>query len=92
MCEKKPYCNRLIDDCLTKTVERINKYSSYKTLACCCGHGVYVPTIIIRNKRTRRVFEFFTRMQLTPKKRNRYYKSDKNKLYFVPEVVKKIKN
>ena len=85
MCEKKSYCNREVDECLQKTVRHINRRTPYKTLACCCGHSRYLSTIIIKNKQGK-VFELFSRLSLEEKKRNRYYKSDKEGYYFIPKV------
>lgn len=87
MCEKKPYCNREIDACLKKTVKRINKYSQYKTLLCCCGHEKYNPTIIIQHKQTKDIFELFTKLPLPFRKRKRYYRKDKEGFYFIPEII-----
>lgn len=53
-----------------------------KTLACCCGHGVYSKTIVI--KRGKKIIEFFTDTVI-PRKRN-FYKRDKEGLYYIPEV------
>lgn len=89
MCDKLPYCNRKIDDCLLTTVKRINKSKNIRTLASCCGHGKYKPTIVIivNNKD---VYEFFTKTKLDRKKRNRYYKTDVDKYYYIPELLKPI--
>jgi len=93
MCEKKYLkqgnCNPRIDKCLQKTIDRINKYSPFKTLASCCGHGVYNPTIIIKAK-DRKIYEFFTKKPIEIKKRNRYYKKDKKGYYYIPEIAKPI--
>lgn len=83
MCAKLPYCNPRIDGCLKKTVKRLNKCSNFKTLACCCGHGAYSPTIIIKDKKGR-VFEFFSRKELDIRNGNRYYKKDINGFYYIP--------
>lgn len=87
MCIKLPYCNPRIDICLKKIVKRLNKQPNFKTLACCCGHKKYSPTIIIKDKKGR-IFEFFSRKQLDIKKRNRYYKKDINGFYYIPETMK----
>ena len=60
--------------------------SNFKTVACCCGHGKYNPTIIIKDKKGN-IFEFFSRKKLDFKKRNRYYKKDINGFYYIPEIT-----
>ncbi len=85
MCVKLKYCNPRIDSCMEKIVKKLNILSNFKTLACCCGHGTYNPTIIIKDKKGS-VFEFFSRKKLDFKKRNRYYKKDTNGFYYIPEV------
>ena len=88
MCEKlylkKGYCNPRIDICLRKFIERVNRYSNFNTIASCCGHDKYNPTVVIKDKEGN-IFELFTRIKLQPKKRNRYYKTDNEKYYYIPE-------
>ena len=86
MCKKISHCNNEIDDCLKKTIERINKYTQYRTLCCCCGHGKYKVTIIIRDKNNK-VFELFSKISLPLKKKNRYYRMDLDGYYYIPELV-----
>jgi len=85
MCQKVNYCNRKIDECLVKTIERINKLTPFKTLACCCGHGKYPMTIVIKDKKGN-FFELISRISLKPRKRNRFYKKDEQGYYYIPEV------
>ena len=87
MCKKLPYCNPRIDKCLISRINKINEKNNLKTLASCCGHGIYSPTIIIKNKKGI-IYEFYSEIILVKKKRNRYYKKDNNDFYYVPEVVK----
>lgn len=86
MCDKLPYCNPRIDKCLMSIIKSLNRYPSYKTLASCCGHAVYRATIVVREKNVG-IFEYYSGMILSPKKRNRYYKRDKKGFYFIPEVI-----
>ena len=57
-----------------------------KTLASCCGHGIYDPTIVVKDK-TGNIFEYYSSKLLGPRKRNRYYKKDNNGFYYIPEVI-----
>ncbi|MEA3248408.1 MAG: hypothetical protein U9Q73_01755 [Nanoarchaeota archaeon] len=86
MCDKKSYCNRKVDDCLVDIVNKINSNPNYRTLACCCGHGIYPTTIVVKDKKGH-IFEWFTKIWLGKRKRNRYYKSDSEGFYFIPEVI-----
>lgn len=88
MCDKlylkKGYCNPRIDVCLRKLIQFINKSRNYKTVASCCGHNVYPMTIVIKSK-DNRVFELISKRELKKQKRNRYYKTDKENYYYIPE-------
>jgi len=87
MCNKLPYSNPRIDPCMRELCKAINT-TDLKTLASCCGHGTYPPTIVV--KRAGRIFEFYSGITLGPRKRNRYYKRDKNGFYYIPEVMEEI--
>lgn len=92
MCDKlylkQGYCNPRLDKCLIKIIKQINKSPEFKTIASCCGHGKYNPTIIIRNKKGE-IFEFFTRIKLQKKVKNRYYVKDKSGYYYLRELKEK---
>jgi len=85
MCDKLPYCNPRIDECMEDIIEEINESPFFKTLASCCGHGKYPRTIVVKNK-FGYIFEFFSNIYLGPRKRNRYYKKDPEGYYYIPEV------
>ena len=86
MCKKLPYRNPRWDKCLIAIINQINNLTELKTLASCCGHGIYKSVIVVKDKKGD-VFEFFSKKKLEEKKRNRYFKSDKNGIYFIPEMV-----
>ena len=86
MCDKLPYNNPRIDTCMRGIVEKINKEGRYRTLASCCGHGEYSKTIVIKDKLTGIILEYYTQIQLQSKKRNRYYKRDNKGFYFIPKI------
>lgn len=90
MCDKLPYNNPRIDKCMREIVEKINKEGRYKTLASCCGHNKYPKTIIVKDKLTGDILEYFSKTPLQVKKRNRYYKKDEEGFYFIPELKLKI--
>ena len=85
MCNKLPYCNPRIDKCLISILNNINK-SNLKSLASCCGHGKYNTTIIVKDK-LGNIFEFYSGIVLSFKKRNRYYKKDKKGFYYILELI-----
>src|SRR3990167_8392052 len=86
MCEfvnNTKHCR--IDKCMKVYVDFINKTSLAKTLYCCCGHGKYKRTMIVKlNLKGNPIMEIFSGIYL-PKRRN-YYKKDKQGRYFIPEV------
>lgn len=86
MCVKLPYCNPRIDKCLGLKIAFINKHTEFKTLASCCGHRKYDSTIVVKDKKGN-IFEYYSNIQLEPKKRNRYYKKDNKGFYFIPHIL-----
>lgn len=89
MC-KKLYlgngCNRRPDKCLIKKLETINSVKGLKTVASCCGHNKYPPSIIIKSE-FGLIYDFFTLKEIPEKKRNRYYVKDNQGYYYIPELV-----
>jgi len=61
---------RRIDACMNPLVQWINEQGQYRTLASCCGHGKYRPTIVVLNQERGYVLEWFTGILL-----NRYCKN-----------------
>ena len=88
MCEKKPYCNPRIDKCLFPLIQQINEKGLYQTISSCCGHGMYFPTIVVKDI-SNNILEYFTKIRLKKPKRNRFYKKDKsnNHYYLNPELM-----
>jgi len=87
MCNKLPYCNPRIDDCLKEEIKFINQ-NGLKTLSSCCGHHIYPKTIVVQDSNDM-IFEFFSGIILNKKKRNRYYKKDTEGYYYIPEILSK---
>ena len=87
MCDKLPYCNPRFDKCLISIINHLNKLTNLRTLASCCGHGKYNPTIIVKGKKGN-IFEYYSGKLLGPKKRNIYYKKDNDRIYYIPEIIK----
>ena len=53
-----------------------------KTLACCCGHGKYPMSVVI--KHDEEALELFSGSLLFRK--SKFYKKDKQGYYYIPEV------
>jgi hypothetical protein len=87
MCEKRKNGQFYIDPCLQAILDQINASGQFRTLLSCCGHKKYHPTIIIINKITKNVFEYFSGIPLGYKKRKpyKYYKKDPEGYYYLPE-------
>ncbi len=97
MCNKRNYTpveiekkNIYIDECIGDLIEQLNDKKIVKTVASCCGHNIYPPTIVIRLQ-DGTAFEMKSGL-IIPRKRN-FYKKDKNGFYFIPETIglKKLK-
>jgi len=89
MCKKTQfkYCPSTIDPCMINLVNFINSHKDlFKTLSCCCGHEKYPKTIVIKDLEDGRVFEVFSNITMTRKKK--FYKKDKQGYYYIPEVLK----
>lgn len=89
MCKKTQfkYCPSTIDKCMRNLIEFINDQSNIiETVACCCGHGKYPMTILVRDN-LGMVYDLMSKVEI-PRKR-KFYKKDKEGYYFVPEVMDK---
>ena len=84
MCKFNPKNDsRKIDPCM-KYLIRYLQNMNVPTLACCCGHGKYNMTIIVKFN-SYAVLDIVSGKEI-PRKR-RFYKKDKQGYYFIPEVV-----
>lgn len=83
MCDKLPYENPRIDKCMIDMVKYINQQGFYTTIASCCGHGKYRPTIVCRLKTSGNIFEYYTHAPLLKRKKHRYYKRDSEGYYYL---------
>lgn len=75
-----------VDSCIAECVDKINREhkGSLKTLGCCCGHGKYPRTIIVKALITGITYEFFSGIEI-PRSRNLYYK-DEEGIFHLPEM------
>ena len=73
-----------VDAVLASLVEWINKCTNMETLGCCCGHGKYPPTIVVRYPKDE-IFDFLSGVVI-PRTRNFYYR-DEQGIFYIPEVI-----
>lgn len=96
MCEKiiSKSCARNIDPCLIDEIDIVRQFprfdSRFKILMSCCGHKKYLRSLVVQNKGSGAVFEWYTGVSLTRTKRRDsrapFYKRDKEGHYYLPEV------
>jgi len=87
MCKKTQfkYCPSEIDECM-KPLIRYLKLFEIPIVACCCGHGIYPMTIVIKlNFNIGSGAREIVSNTLIPRDR-KFYKKDKNGYYYIPEV------
>ena len=58
----------------------------YKTVGCCCGHGIYPMTVICQVGNQNRFYDLISGEDI-PRKRN-FYRLDSEGFYYIPEVSK----
>jgi len=76
-----------VDLCLAPVLREINSRIPM-TLAFCCGHNVYHPTIFMYKNEKGMIVEYFTELEIKPIKRKywNFYQKDKNGFYFNKQV------
>lgn len=85
MCKKAKH-NR-IDKCMRNLISNL-KILGIKTLACCCGHGKYPMTIVVKWTNINNLEICHT---LFVPREKKFYKKDKQGYYYIPEVSKEKK-
>ncbi len=84
-----------IDPCLRKTIQLLQNSFGFHTLACCCGHGKYKPTIVYQNSKGEKFAAIIPDhlpaylLQGTVKmpRKRRFYQRDAAGVYFIPELM-----
>jgi hypothetical protein len=102
MCKFNPKNDsRRIDSCMKELIKWLN--IKHKTISCCCGHGKYNPSVIVKEyrkingKREIVFFDIFSGKIIIIKKNpldkdhKRFYKKDKQGYYYIPEVIENLK-
>lgn len=93
MCELNKYGDRRIDPCLNYLIRLLNKAPKIETVACCCGHGKYPLTIVIKGKtwddKTKKFIDCF--IEVISKsiifRKKKFYKRDSEGYHYIPEAV-----
>lgn len=75
-----------VDTCLIDTIIKINQNTNLKTIASCCGHGIYKPTIFVQPKNIHgksAISEWFSKKRYFPQKKRylTFYEKDKKGYY-----------
>ena len=98
MCKWNKYGDTRIDPCMKSIIKWMGL--KHKTVLCCCGHGKYPPSIIVKEYRNSGTklqivfYEVFSGIVLRVKKRGldadpkNFYKRDSKGHYYIPEVIK----
>lgn len=75
-----------IDSCIAQQVKDLNERfkNTLISIGCCCGHGKYPPSIVVKELNTGRHYEFFSGIEIT-RRRNLYYR-DQEGIFHLPEV------
>ena len=88
MCKKKQfkYYPSEIDECMKEFIRNLNLslVGTVKIVACCCGHGKYPMTIVVKDYGL--VYDMFSGNSI-PRKR-KFYKKDNQGYYYIPEVLR----
>lgn len=72
-----------IDKCMANIILFLNE-KGIKTLACCCGHNIYIPSIVIQenNNTIREIFSG----KIINRNKN-FYKEDRRGFSYIPECL-----
>jgi hypothetical protein len=85
MCKWSRWGDTRIDPCMREFIRSVSDTSnSFKTLACCCGHGKYHMTIVAKDIRGN-IFEMFSGVDIPRAKR--FYRRDNEGIYYIPEAI-----
>ena len=87
MCKLNKHGKTRIDPCMRSLCRFIDDSTRYKVLMCCCGHGKYPMSIIVKDINYNSQFDIISEVMLNDKKR--FYKRDKQGYYYIPEVIKR---
>lgn len=88
-CGTKQSGSRKIDKCMVKILKAL-RHDGYNTVACCCGHGKYKPTVVIKGliivAMVVNPVKLIIYEQVFISRKRRFYKKDNEGDYYIPEV------
>lgn len=85
MCQFDPKNDsRWIDPCMVNLIGFL-KERGIETVACCCGHGIYPMTILVRTGEPGVTREICHNITFHGRKK-RFYRKDEDGVYYIPEV------
>jgi hypothetical protein len=85
MCKKSKGIHNRIDPCLKPLLKWL-KSCDYEVVASCCGHSVYPMSIVVRYRKNGIAYYFELLSDTNIPRVRKFYKKDKNGIYFIPEV------
>lgn len=96
MCKKQKGLHNRIDKCMINLILNINKLhnrsSNWEIVGCCCGHGKYHMTIIVKvpiNYPLNKEEYFYDLVSgIEIHRKRKFYVKDKQGYYYIPEVIK----
>ncbi len=80
-----------IDSCMNFLCQWINSQGQFRTIASCCGHGKYRPTIVVHDLGEDLIIEYFTGTVLKYRNKNghinrRFYARDAEGVYYLLDL------
>jgi len=88
MCKWNKWGDTRIDHCMRNFIKILETNKIVDVLACCCGHGKYPMSVVVKFKLKcdlLKPFELFSGKVIPRKKK--FYKKDKQGYYYIPEVI-----
>lgn len=76
-----------LDRCMALLIRALNQ-DEWETLGSCCGHGKYSQSIVVKHA-DGHIFDLIS-SETIPRK-TRFYRKDKQGLYYIPEAVEIMK-
>ncbi len=94
MCKWYKSGNQRIDPCLWETIKFLQEFG-FQTLACCCGHGKYKPTVVYQNSKDeifaaivpKSLPAYILQGTMKMPRKKRFYRRDKDGVFFIPELA-----
>ena len=95
MCDWHKSNNQRIDPCLRKTIKFLQDGFNFHTLACCCGHGKYKPTLVYQSSNgdifaaviPEHLPAYLLQGTVRMPRKKRFYKRDTDGIFFIPEAM-----